>query len=92
VKRKVVQNIDDKKGLVVVARYDESIDSLIKRFKKKVNRSGILREFKDSTAYQKPSEKKKRKRIEAAIRRVKDEQKLKEKRSYRKNEKHQSDK
>jgi len=84
--------MDEKKGLVVIARYDESIDSLIKRFKKKVNRSGILREFKDSTFYQKPSIKKKRKRIEAAIRRVKDEQKLKEKRSYRKNEKHQSDK
>jgi len=84
--------MDEKKGLVVIARYDESIDSLIKRFKKKVNKSGILREFKDSTFYQKPSIKKKRKRIEAAIRRVKDEQKLKEKRSYRKNEKHQSDK
>ena len=88
----MIQNMDEKKGLVVIARYDESIDSLIKRFKKKVNRSGILREFKDSTFYQKPSIKKKRKRIEAAIRRVKDEQKLKEKRSYRKNEKHQSDK
>lgn len=88
----MIQNMDEKKGLVVIARYDESIDSLIKRFKKKVNRSGILREFKDSTVYQKPSEKKKRKRIEAAIRRSKDDQKLKEKRSYRKNEKHQSDK
>ena len=88
----MIQYMDEKKGLVVIARYDESIDSLIKRFKKKVNKSGILREFKDSTFYQKPSIKKKRKRIEAAIRRVKDEQKLKEKRSYRKNEKHQSDK
>lgn len=85
-------NSDEKKGIVVIARYDENIDSLIKRFKKKVNRSGILKEFKDNTFYQKPSEKKKRKRIEAAIRRIKDEQKIKSKRSYRKNEKHQSDK
>ena len=88
----MIQNMDEKKGLVVIARYDESIDSLIKRFKKKVNRSGILREFKDSTFYQKPSIKKKRKRIEAAIRREKEEQKLKSKRSNVKHEKNTSNK
>jgi small subunit ribosomal protein S21 len=88
----VNQNFDEKKGIVVIARYDESADSLIKRFKKKVNRSGILKEYKNSTVYLKPSLKKKRKRIEAAIRKSKDEQKIKTKRSYSKNEKHQSDK
>lgn len=85
-------SIDEKKGLIVVARENESVDSLIKRFKKKVNRSGIIREFRNATFYQKPSEKRKKKRIEAAIRRIKDDQKIKQKRSYQKYEKHQSDK
>jgi len=88
----VYPNVDEKRGLVVVARHDESADSLIKRFKKKVNRSGILREFKNATFYEKPSERKKRKRIEAAIRRIKDEQKIQAKRSYIRNEKHQGNK
>jgi small subunit ribosomal protein S21 len=88
----VYPNVDEKRGLVVVARYEESVDSLIKRFKKKINRSGILREFKNATFYEKPSEKKKRKRIEAAIRKIKDDQKINTKRSYVKNEKHQSNK
>lgn len=34
---------------------NENIDRALKRFKKKYERSGILREFKKRTAYSKPS-------------------------------------
>ena len=39
----------------VTIQTNESIDRAIKRFKKKYERSGILREFKKRTAYMKPS-------------------------------------
>ena len=83
---------DKKMGLVVIRRENEDIESLIKRFKKKVNNSGILREVKNHSAYEKPSIFKKRKRKEAAIRREKDEQKQQKKRSFKKNEKNSGDK
>lgn len=37
---------------------NESIDKALRRFKKKYERSGILKEFKKRTAYTKPSVKK----------------------------------
>jgi small subunit ribosomal protein S21 len=86
------QNIDDKMGIVVIRRDNEDIESLIKRFKKKVNRSGILREVKKASFYEKPSIAKKRKSNEATIRKIKDELKLKLKRSNNKNEKNPGDK
>lgn len=67
---------DEKSGTVVYVRDNEDIESLIKRFKKKVNRSGILRELKIKSAYEKPSEYKKRKRNEARLRLIKDKLKL----------------
>ena len=76
-------------GIEVTSRNNEDIESLIKRFKKKVNNSGILKEVKNASFFIKPSQKIKRKRKEAAIKREKEESKIK--RSY-KNEKHQSNK
>lgn len=63
-------------GTMVIRREDEDIESLIKRFKKKVNRSGILRELKIKSFYEKPSVKLKRKINEARSRRLKDQIKL----------------
>lgn len=74
-----MNNITEKKisGIVVFRKGDsEDIDSLVKRFKKKVNSSGILRELKFKSFYEKPSVLKKRKRKEAQIRREKEEQKI----------------
>lgn len=48
----------------VVARKNENLEGLIKRFKKKVDNEGILKEFKDRQYYTKPSD----------IRREKDKQ------------------
>jgi len=76
-------------GISVTKRENEDVESLIKRFKKKVNNSGILKELKNSSFFMKPSQKIKRKRKEAAIKREKEDSKIK--RSY-KNEKHSSNK
>ena len=55
------KEIDEKQGIVVQARSGEDIESLIKRFRRKVNKSGILREVKIHSAFEKPGKKKKRK-------------------------------
>jgi|LSQX01.3.fsa_nt_gb small subunit ribosomal protein S21 len=84
---------NNKNGILVIRRENEDIDSLIKRFKKKVNNSGILRELKKYSAYEKPSIARKRKRKEAQIRREKESLKLEKKRSNSgKNEKHSCNK
>lgn len=67
---------NEKQGIVVFKRDDEDIDILIKRFKKKVNKSGILRELRIKSYYEKPSVKQKRKRNESNLRRFKDDLKI----------------
>lgn len=47
---------------------NESIDKALKRFKKKYERSGILKEFKKRTFFVKPSIKKRMEKIKAARR------------------------
>lgn len=44
---------------------NEPIDRAIRRFKKKYERSGVLKEFKKRTFYSKPSVKKRMKRAKA---------------------------
>ena len=51
----------------IVAGNDESFESLLKRFNKKVQQAGILSELRHREHYEKPSVKRKRK--EAARRR-----------------------
>lgn len=48
---------------------NESIDKALRRFKKKYERSGILKEFKKRTAFTKPSVKKRMEK-QKAIRRA----------------------
>ncbi len=47
---------------------NESIDKALKRFKKKYERSGILKEFKKRTFFVKPSIKKRMEKMKAARR------------------------
>lgn len=42
-------------GVGVVAGQNESIDSLLARFKKSVFQTGVLEQYKDSMEYTKPS-------------------------------------
>jgi small subunit ribosomal protein S21 len=47
----------------VVVGEDESFESALRRFKKQLQKSGILREAKKRRAYDKPSVKKKKKSL-----------------------------
>lgn len=53
----------------VKAQEGEDFEKLLKRFKKEVEKAGILSELKKREFYEKPSEKKKR-RLKAARRRA----------------------
>jgi len=54
--------------LEVVVQDNESLDRALRRFKRKVQRSGLYSELRKRRYYEKPSAQRKRKR-EAAIRR-----------------------
>lgn len=54
---------------------NESLESALRRFKKKCEKSGILIEIKKREHYEKPSVKKKRKTY-AALKKIKKEQEL----------------
>jgi small subunit ribosomal protein S21 len=49
----------------IIVQENEAIDKAIKRFKKKYERSGVLKEFKKRTFYTKPSVKKRMKKVKA---------------------------
>lgn len=72
-------NNPDLQGIAVVKRPHETEESLIRRFKRKVTKSEILREYKKKLEYIKPSIAKKRKSIEARKRDEKDAEKAKKK-------------
>ena len=55
----------------VVVRKNENAEKAIRRFKRKVEREGILKDIKKNRHYRKPSVKKKEKRASAAKRRRK---------------------
>lgn len=65
----------------VIARPDESIDSLLRRFKKAVEHAGIISDLKRTEFYEKPSVKKKRKQAAA---RKRDSKKRKQGERYQK--------
>jgi len=50
---------------VVRVREDESLESALRRFKRKCEKSGILSELKKRQHYEKPSARKKRKALAA---------------------------
>ena len=45
----------------VEVKRDESFESALRRFKKKIEQEGILREVRDRKHYEKPSERKRKK-------------------------------
>ncbi len=55
--------------LGVVVGENESIDSALKRFKKLIEREGLISELKRREFYEKPSEKRKR-REKAALKKI----------------------
>ncbi|PIE54836.1 MAG: 30S ribosomal protein S21 [Dethiosulfovibrio peptidovorans] len=53
----------------IVRRDNESLEDALRRFKRDVSKTGILREARQREHYEKPSEAKKRKRQELAKKR-----------------------
>ncbi len=51
--------------IVVNVKENESIDKALKRFKKKFEKTGVLKELRGRTFYEKPSVKKRNERIKA---------------------------
>ena len=58
-------------------RKGESIDSLLRKFKRKIKNEGTLKELRDREFFEKPSESRK-KRLKAAVNRTRTEQKQNE--------------
>lgn len=55
----------EKVGICVVRRKGETFEELMKRFRKKYSKSGIAKEFHDKMYYEKPSDKRRRKRAQS---------------------------
>ena len=52
--------------LIINIKENESIDKALKRFKKKFEKTGVLRELRSRTAFEKPSVKRRNEIIRAA--------------------------
>ncbi len=68
-------NENQEYGIIVRTRSGENFESLLRRFKKKVSKDGIIQEVRKRVAYEKPSVKKNRKRREAEQKRKQAEDK-----------------
>ena len=53
----------------IEVKKDESFESALRRFKKKIEQEGILREVRDRKHYEKPSERKRKKAKSSKTRR-----------------------
>ncbi len=57
--------------IIVNVKENESIDKALKRFKKKFEKAGVLRELRSRTHFEKPSIKKRNVKLKAAYRQKK---------------------
>lgn len=64
---------DEHYGICVVCHEGESDEVMFKRFRKKYSKSGLAKEVKEKMFFEKPSDKKRRKRMQA-IRLIKQEE------------------
>ncbi len=56
--------------IIVNVKENESIDKALKRFKKKFERTGVLREIRARSYYEKPSVKRRTVKLKAAYRQM----------------------
>lgn len=54
--------------IIINVKENESIDKALKRFKKKFERTGVLKEIRSRNFYEKPSIKRRTEKIKAAYR------------------------
>ena len=56
---------DEYSGICVVKRNGEDHEDLIRRFRKKFSKSGLAKELRDRMAFEKPSQKRRRKKAQS---------------------------
>lgn len=56
---------EEKSGICVIRRRGESNEDLLKRFKKKFSKSGISKELREKMYYEKPSDRKRRRKAQS---------------------------
>ena len=66
----------EKTGICVVKRKTETNEELLKRFKKKFSKSGISKELKERMYFEKPGDKKRRKKAQSIRALQREEKKL----------------
>jgi|GEM_PF-523446 len=69
---------EENSGICVIKRDDENYEDLLKRFRKKFSKSGIIKDLRDKSYYEKPSDKKRRKRAQSIRAREKEVEKEQE--------------
>lgn len=69
---------DERSGICVIKRKGESEEELLKRFRKKYTKSGIAKELRDRMYFEKPSAKKKRKRMQSIRMLQREQEKIEE--------------
>jgi small subunit ribosomal protein S21 len=69
----IINKFKKKTMFVVIGRKDEDIESMIKRFRKKYSKSGLSREIHQRMFFEKPGDKKRRKKAQC-IRNIKKEE------------------
>lgn len=67
---------EERLGICVVRRKGESTEELIRRFKKKFSKSGVIKELREKMYYEQPCIAKKKKKAQAILARKKDEEKI----------------
>lgn len=68
---------DEHNGICVVRRKGESVEDLIKRFRKKYSKSGLAKEVREKMYFEKPSAKRKRKKAQSLRNIKREEEKIK---------------
>jgi small subunit ribosomal protein S21 len=63
-----LQPLTDNKMLIINIKENESIDKALKRFKKKFEKTGVLKELRARTAFEKPSVTRRTEILKAAYR------------------------
>lgn len=56
---------EEKSGICVIRKRGESNEDLLKRFKKKFSKSGISKELREKMYYEKPSDRKRRRKAQS---------------------------
>ena len=64
-------------GICVVRRKGETDEDLIKRFRKKFSKSGVSKELRDRMYFEKPSDKRRRKKLQSIRALKREEEKIK---------------